>query len=80
MQILCDMADPEKAIRIARAGVDSEALTQTTKGRFTIYTKLLEDADGAPLGTEERVDRKSVYGYIVPRLHVMLGRLLRAAD
>jgi len=80
MQILCDTADPEKTIRIARAGVDSAALTQDTKGRFTTYVKMLEDVDGVPLGTELRVDRKSVYGYTLPRLHVMLGRLLRAAS
>jgi len=86
MHLLCDAADPEKTIRIA-AKFDADTLTsdtlalvtQTTKGHFTTYTKLLEDVDGMPLGTEERVDRKSVYGYILPRLHVMLGRLLRAA-
>lgn len=82
MSILCDTADPEKTIRIAAGIVGSDALdedTQATKGRFTVYTKLLESADGEPLGAEERVDRASVYRYAVPRLHVLLGRLLRAA-
>jgi hypothetical protein len=76
MRIYCDMADTEKTIKIADA--DGNHVLET-KGRFTTYTKLLEDGDGGPLGTEVRVDRKSVYGYILPRLHVMLGRLLRAA-
>lgn len=78
MEILCDTADEARTIRIQRAG-RLVPDTQDTKGRFTTYTKLLEDADGMPLGTENRVDRKSVYVYILPRLHVMLGRLLRAA-
>lgn len=79
MDVLCDMADETKTIRIRR----SNRLvpdTQDTKGHFTTYTKLHEDVDGMPTGTEERVDRKSVYVYILPRLHVMLGRLLRAAS
>ena len=76
MSINCDMADSDKAIHIVHPNGD---FALATKGRFTTYTKLLEDADGTPLGAEERVDRKSVYGYILPRLHVMLGRLLRAA-
>ncbi len=76
MRIACDSADPERVIHVSTA---KGSISQPTKGRFTTYTKLLEDGDGAPLGTELRVDRKSVYGYVVPRLHVMLGRLLRAA-
>lgn len=76
MTIQCDQADPERVITILDADGN---VALPTKGRFTTYAKLLEDADGMPLGTEERVDRKSVYGYILPRLHVMLGRLLRAA-
>jgi hypothetical protein len=86
MYILCDAADPGKVIRIA-AKADMDALTsdtldllsQATKGRFATKTKILEDAEGAPLGTETYVDRKTVYSYILPRLHVLLGRLLRAA-
>jgi hypothetical protein len=77
MRIACDLADPERVIHISTA---KGSISQPTKGRFTTYTKLLEDVDGLPVGTEERVDRKSVYGYILPRLHVMLGRLLRAAS
>lgn len=76
MSIFCDAADPEKAIRITRA--DGSA-PQSTAGRFTMATELLEDADGMPLGTSEQVNAKSVYTYVVPRLHVLLGRLLRAA-
>lgn len=78
MDILCDLADEAKTIRIRR----SNRLvpdTQDTKGCFTTYSKLLENVDGDPAGVEVRVDRKSVYGYILPRLHLMLGRLLRAA-
>jgi hypothetical protein len=76
MRILCVHADPEKTIHIGRADGTNY---QATKGRFKMVTKLTEDADGLPLGAEERVDRISVYGYILPRVHVMLGRLLRAS-
>jgi hypothetical protein len=77
MQIVCNTADADKTIRIARAG--ATAGTLPTKGQFATKTELLTDADGGPLGTETRVDEKSVYTYVVPRLHVLLGRLLRAA-
>jgi hypothetical protein len=76
MAILCDTADPEKIIRVRPMGASQSV--QDTKGRFTTYVKMLEDADGAPLGTETRVDRKSVYGYVLPRAATLLGRLLRA--
>lgn len=77
MTILCDSADPEKVIRIRPVG--AVLGTQATAGRFTMTTKLLEDADGMPLGTSPQVDEKSVYTYVIPRTHVLLGRLLRAA-
>jgi hypothetical protein len=63
MSILCDTADPEKVIRIRPTGPATGV--QDTAGRFTMTT--------------ERVNEKSVYTYVVPRLHVLLGRLLRAA-
>lgn len=78
MSILCDSADPNRTIKIAAAHVLGE-VTHDTKGQFAVTTKLLEGPDGGPLGTETRVDEKSVYTYVVPRLHVLLGRLLRAA-
>ncbi len=77
MTILCDSADPEKVIRIRRVGTSAGALA--TAGRFTMAQIFLEGPDGSPLGMEERVDEKSVYTYVIPRLHVLLGRLLRAA-
>jgi len=77
MAVQCDTADAEKVIRIANATNPGTVLD--TLGRFTTVTKLLEGPDGAPLGTETRVDEKSVYTYVIPRLHVLLGRLLRAA-
>jgi len=77
MMVLCDRADAEKVIRIRPVG--NGAGVQDTKGHFTVYTKLTEDLDGMPTGAEDRVDRKSVYAYVLPRLHVLLGRLLRAA-
>lgn len=81
MSILCDMSDESKTIRIRPAVTETfNEPGMATKGHFTTYTKLVENVDGNPLGAEERVDRKSVYAYIVPRLHVMLGRLLRAAN
>lgn len=77
MHILCNMDDPEKVILIARVGDVGE---QKTAGRFTTVTELIEDSEGMPAGVgAERVDEKSVYTYVVPRLTVLLGRLLRAA-
>ena len=77
MHILCDAANPQRNIHIAPVGAPS--MMQVTNGKFEVTTKLLEGPDGAPLGTETRVDEKSVYTYVIPRLHVLLGRLLRAA-
>lgn len=77
MHIVCDMADADRIIYIAAAS--NLANVQATKGRFELTSKLTEDADGMPLGAEQRVDRTSVYKYVIPRLHVLLGRLLRAA-
>ena len=80
MHIVCDAADPEKTIYIAaQQGAGLPGPAQSTLGRFTMTEKFLESADGSPLGIEQRVDEKSVYTYVVPRLHVLLGRLLRAA-
>lgn len=78
MHVLCDTADPEKVIRIAAAHALGE-VAHDTKGRYTTVEKFTEDADGNPLGVETRVDEKSVYRYVLPRMHVLLGRLLRAA-
>jgi hypothetical protein len=77
MHVTCDAAAKEPIICISSAA--NPAVSQATKGRFTTYTKLLEGPDGSPLGTETRVDRKSVYGYVVPRAHSLLGCLLRMA-
>jgi hypothetical protein len=74
MVIQCDTADKDRVITIL--DVDGYR-SLPTKGRFNTKTKILEDAEGAPLGTETYVDRKTVYGYVLPRLHVLLGRLLR---
>lgn len=76
MAIQCDWANPDKVITILTIGGDH---CLATAGRFTMATKFLEGPDGSPVGMEERVDEKSVYTYVVPRLHVLLGRLLRAA-
>lgn len=76
MTVQCDQADTDRVITILDANGDR---AQATKGRFITYTKLLEGPDGSPLGTETRVDPKSVYAYVLPRLHVLLGRLLRTA-
>lgn len=80
MTIICDTKDGNRRIVIQNV-VDGNGkrVTLATKGEFTLKTKLAEDADGMPLGTETYVDRKSVYTYVLPRLHVLLGRLLRAA-
>lgn len=80
MTIVCDTDDANKTIVIRNVVDDAgKHVTLATKGQFQVTTKLLEDSDGMPLGTESRVDEKSVYTYIIPRLHVLLGRLLRAA-
>jgi len=77
MAIYCDSADAAHVIKIA--DIDGNHVL-ATKGTFTTTTDLLTDNDGMPLGVgEARVDEKSVYTYVVPRLHVLLGRLLRAA-
>lgn len=76
MRILCNPAGTELVIRIASM---SSEVSMDTNGRFKMIEVFTEDADGMPLGVEKRVDEKSVYTYVVPRLHVLLGRLLRAA-
>lgn len=73
MIVLCDHQDADRRILIANA--DGTA-TQATKGVWTWYDKLVEDADGSPVGTLRQVDYKSVYAYVVPRLHVLIARLL----
>lgn len=78
MRITCDTADAKKTIRIVTPGPNGPG-AQDTAGRFTTITDLLEDPDGNPIGTAERVNEKSVYTYVVPRLHVLLARLLREA-
>lgn len=75
LNIYCDTADPDRVIKVSSA--TELGRTITTKGRFEMTTKLLEGPDGAPLGTETRVDRKTVYAYVIPRLPLLLGRLLR---
>lgn len=75
MDILCDGDDTEKIIRIVQVGGFH---AHDTNGRFTMTTDLLEGPDGMPLAVNERVNEKSVYTYVIPRLHVLLGRLLRA--
>jgi len=85
MLILCDSADPEKAIKVAPAALTAAATLAgtgvlTTAGRFTMTSEIMEGPNGEPLGVAEpRVSEHSVYTYVVPRLHVLLGRLLRAA-
>lgn len=76
LAIQCDQADPERAIKILTIGGDH---SMVTKGRFELAQKLTENADGEPIGVETRVNSRSVYRYAVPRLHSLMGRLLRAA-
>jgi hypothetical protein len=79
MHIFCDLVDETRTITIAPAKGNGGG-EQATKGTFTTTVDLLTDGDGMPLGVAKpRVDEKSVYAYVVPRLHVLLGRLLRAA-
>ena len=66
---------PERTITILTLGGDH---CLPTKGHFQMTSKFLEGPDGAPLGMEQRVDSKSVYSYVLPRLHSLMGRLLRA--
>jgi len=77
MHILCDTSDPDRVIHIAN--VKGGAMLATL-GTFAVESEILSDADGAPLGVSEpRVSSKSVYTYVIPRLHVLLARLLCAA-
>lgn len=73
MLILCEENDPEHQIRIAKP--DGTAV-QVTKGVFAWYDALVEDADGNPVGTVRQVNYKSVYAYVIPRLHILIARLL----
>lgn len=76
MAIQCDTADADKTIKILSLNGEH---CLPTKGRFAMTAKMTEDVDGAPLGMETRVDSKSVYQYVVPRLHRLMAQLLRAA-
>src|ERR1041384_3159935 len=93
MHIFCDLVDETRTITIAPAKGNGGG-EQAPKGTFTthldpptagarIAARRREppaDGDGVPLAAPKpRVDEKSVYAYVVPRLHVLLGRLLRAA-
>lgn len=76
MAIQCDSADPNSVIKV----IDPTGThCLETLGRFKMAEIITENADGSPLGVEKRVDEKSVYAYVLPRMHVLLGRLLREA-
>lgn len=79
MHIMCGNNDPEQVIYIAPAPAADNGKGIATLGRFKMTEVFTEDANGLPLGVEKRVDEMSVYAYVIPRLHVLLGRLLRAA-
>lgn len=76
MLVTCNAADPDRVIKVATIG---GAHVVATKGRFEMAEKLTEDSDGAPLGVETRVDKHSVYRYILPRAARLMARLLREA-
>lgn len=73
MLVVCDHFDSKHRIRIAKPDGSG---AQVTNGVWTWYDKLVEDADGSPVGTLRQVDYKSVYTYVVPRLHILIARLL----
>ncbi len=77
MRIACD---PTYEPHVIWVSTTDGKISTATKGRFETTAKLLEDAEGAPLGAEVRVDSASVYRYANPRLASLLGRLLRAAN
>jgi hypothetical protein len=77
MQILCDYSNKDQRILIAPVGAISMA--QATKGQFTLTPDVYQNGNDEVTDVVLRVDEKSVYTYIVPRMHVLLGRLLRAA-
>lgn len=75
MLVWCDQAVSEGARHIWIARPDGSA-AQPTKGMFTMYAKITTDADGVPTGMEPAVaDYRSVYTYVVPRLHLLIARL-----
>lgn len=75
MRIACSAIDPERVIHVSTA---NGAVSLPTKGHFEMTVKMTEDSDGMPLGVEPRVNSKTVYKYVLPRIHLLLGRLLRA--
>lgn len=75
LTITCDTADTTRTIHVGSA--THPGLTMATKGRFEMKDKLTEDSEGMPLGVETRVDSHSVYRYVIGRLPLLLGRLLR---
>jgi hypothetical protein len=75
MRLLCPESDPEKKIFIAKADGTG---AQPTRGQFQMEADFLETPDGEPAGMSQRVSSRSVYTYVVPRLHVLLSRLLAA--
>lgn len=74
MAILCDSADAERTIRISH-----KDNVQDTAGRFELTTDFKEGPNGELLDVAVRVNEKSVYSYAIPRLHILLARLLKAA-
>lgn len=48
---------------------------QATTGTAKHVQTIVEDADGAPVGVTTRIDERTVYSYVLPRLHVLIARL-----
>lgn len=74
MQIFCDEAAGPDNRRIWIAKPDGSA-AQPTKGVYAMQADLAEDSDGTPLSVAQRVNERSVYAYVLPRLHLLIARL-----
>lgn len=89
MRVTADRNDPNRGIRIAKA--DGTGV-QLTKGQFTLTDvdpdgpmTMVMGEDGVPEGFvpapgNGRVSEKSVYTYVLPRLHLLIARLFVSAD
>lgn len=75
MLVWCDQAAPEGKREIWIARPDGSN-AQPTKGVFAMFVKVTEDSEGIPTGMDAPVaDFKSVYGYVLKRLHILIARL-----
>jgi hypothetical protein len=62
------------AIGIRKPG-DTSGEVEFTAGTAQHCVQADEDVDGIPTGLTKRIDERTVYSYVLPRLHVLIARL-----